>query len=95
MFSINFRMVMTTMVGIYILNFITAWNDFNTPLMYLPSRPTLAYGLWSFKGSSDPYVSQIPVQLAAVFLSMIPIIILFVFLKNKIMGNLVVGGVKG
>lgn len=95
MFSINFRMVMTTMVGIYILNFITAWNDFNTPLMYLPSRPTLAYGLWAFKSSSDPYVAQIPVQLAAVVISMIPTLILFVCLKKKIMGNLVVGGVKG
>ena len=51
--------------------------------------------LGKIEGSSDPYVSQIPVQLAAVFLSMIPIIILFVCLKNKIMGNLVVGGVKG
>lgn len=95
MFSINFRMVMTTMVGIYILNFIAAWNDFNTPLMYLPSRPTLAYGLWIFKSSSDSYVSQIPVQLSAVVLSMIPIVIIFVCLKKKIMGNLVVGGVKG
>ncbi len=93
--KIMLPMLTTTLTALFILSFIGVWNDYMTPMVYLPSRPTIAYGLFVFRNSSDSYVAQIPTQLAAIVIVMLPVFILFMLMKNKIMGNLVLGGIKG
>ena len=77
-----------------IMRFIPVWNDYMTPMVYLPSFPTAAYALFRFNG--DNYFSgQIPLRMAAAMLLCVPCILLFVIFKKKMLGNLTLGGIKG
>ena len=93
--TIMLPMVKTSIMALFILSFIAGWNDYMTPMVYLPKYPTIAYGLFSFRNSTDSLVSQIPMQMTGCLVVMIPIIILFVCFRNKIMGNITLGGLKG
>lgn len=93
--SIMLPMIKTTLLALFILGFIGNWNDYQTPMVYLPSMPTIAYGLFQFRYSSDSLVSRIPMQITGCVVVMIPIMVLFVVFRNKIMGNLALGGIKG
>ena len=93
--TIMIPMIKTSIFALFILGFIGSWNDYMTPLMFLPSMPTIAYGLFNFRNSTDSLVSQIPMQMTGCIIVMIPIIILFLVFRNKIMGNLAIGGLKG
>lgn len=95
LFTIMLPMVRTTILALFILGFIGSWNDYQTPMVYLPSMPTIAYGLFRFRYSSDSLVSRIPMQITGCVVVMIPIMILFIVFRNKIMGNLALGGIKG
>ena len=93
--TIMIPMIRTSIIALCILGFIGSWNDYMTPLVYLPNYPTIAYGLFTFRNSTDSLVAQIPMQLTGCVVVMVPIIILFVCFRNKIMGNLSIGGLKG
>lgn len=93
LFKINLPMVMPTLIAVIIMLFIGFWNDYQTPMIYLPSKPTIAYGLFVF--SKKPSADNAPALLSACFLVCIPIVILFSIFKNKIMGNISAGGIKG
>lgn len=75
--------------------FITTWNDYLTPLTYLPSHPTLAYGIWYFSRGDQRFKTMIPPQLAASFVLAIPSVVFFVVFRKKLMGNISIGGIKG
>ncbi len=94
-FTIMMPMIKTTLSALFILAFIASWNDYQTPMVYIPSMPTIAYGLFTFRNSSDSLVSSIPMQVTGSIIVMIPIFILFMLFRNKIMGNLALGGLKG
>ena len=93
--TIMVPMVKTTILALFILGFIGSWNDYQTPMVYIPSMPTIAYGLFRFRYSSDSIVSAIPMQITGCVVVMVPIMILFIVFRNKIMGNLALGGIKG
>lgn len=95
LFTIMLPMIKTTILALFILGFIGSWNDYQTPMVYLPSMPTIAYGLFRFRYSSDSLVSAIPMQITGCVVVMLPIMVLFVIFRNKIMGNLALGGIKG
>ncbi len=84
----------STITGVLILNFIAAWNNYQTPLVYLPNMPTLAVGLFMFKSKADELSSE-PRRLAATMMVATPTLLLFVIFRNKIMGNIAIGGLKG
>ena len=84
-----------TISAVALITFIAYWNDYTTPMIYLPSHPTIAYGLYYFCNSTAQGASFITVRLAACMIVSIPILILFVLFRNKLMGNMTVGGLKG
>lgn len=85
-------LIKSTVFAVFILLFIEFWNDYYTPMIFLPQSPTMSYGLFVFQ--TDNRASQ-PIQLAACLLTCLPILVLFVVFKNKIMGNVTMGGLKG
>lgn len=87
-------MVMGTIAAVFILQFIANWNDYTTPMIFIPMKPTISYGLFMYQNSHSTGMST-PLKLAAGLLSCVPIIVLFIILRNKIMGNVTVGGIKG
>ena len=70
------------------------WNDFQTPLLYLPTYPTLAYWLYRFTENTKVELSFVPVKAAGAMLLVVPIFILFAAFNKKMMGNLSLGGLK-
>ncbi len=82
------------MVTLGILAFIGNWNDYLTILMYMPSYPTLASGLYTLSRSQDVLVDQ-PRYYAALVISTIPVIVMFASFSDIIMKNFSVGGLKG
>ena len=94
MVSVMIPLVKTVSITIFLLRFIAYWNDYQTPLLYMPNKPTIAYGIFVFSFQSDNVYSTVPMKLTAAFIIAIPIIILFLIFRNKIMQNVTVGGVK-
>lgn len=100
-FSVYFRIMLPLAIKlfltIFLLFFISYWNDYQTPLLFLKNMPTLALGLFAFMYNTDDYTakySTYPTQIAAGVVVFLPIFILFVAFRNKIMGNLTEGGIK-
>lgn len=83
-----------TITTVFLLLFVANYNDYNTSLLYIPTHPTLAYAVWYFSrgmggGSENP-----PFNFAASMTLALPMVILFVFFKKKLMGDISLGGIK-
>ena len=95
MVNIMFPFVKGTITTIILLNFIAFWNDYQTPMLYIPSHPTLAYGLYYYtSGSFEIETSTPPMQLAGCMLMAVPLFAIFVIFQKKLLGNLSMGGLK-
>ncbi|MBQ8658346.1 MAG: carbohydrate ABC transporter permease [Clostridia bacterium] len=89
-------MVMPTLSAIFLIYFIQYWNDYQTALLYMPSHPTLAYGVYyAALGNRDNSIARSDTfRLASCMIMALPILALFIALRDKIMGNVTAGGVK-
>ena len=95
MFGIVLPQVLNMLGVVTLITFMGQWNEFQFAIMYMPSHPTLAAGLHTYNHSGDNEVARsIPMQLAGCMLLFYPMLILFIFLHDKMMGNLSMGGVK-
>ncbi|MBR7110704.1 MAG: carbohydrate ABC transporter permease [Clostridia bacterium] len=96
--SVYFRIILplikSSLLGVGLLQFITFWNDFSNPMIFLPTHPVLAYGLQDFQNSRHQSATD-PVKLAATFITCIPVIIMFICFRKKLMSNITFGGLKG
>ncbi len=97
-FSILFRimlpLVKNTFFTVMLVNFITFWNDYQTPLIYTPSHPTIAVGMYEMARTTVNGMSSIPMRMAGSMMMLVPILVLFLFFQKRLLGNLTVGGVK-
>lgn len=97
-FTILFKLILPliskTFTTIMLILFVSLWNEYQTPLMFIPSVPTLAVGLYKFSFSSSDEYSSPPIQLAGSMILFIPIFIIFIALQDKLMGNISMGGMK-
>ena len=80
---------MTAVIGA-----INAWNEFYIPYMYLPSVKTLALGIQELSEAAQTY-SNFTELYAAMIIMVVPIVILFVCMRDRIIDNAVAGGLKG
>ena len=94
MVRIMFPLVASTYFTVLLLNFITFWNDYQIPLIYIRTRPTVAYGLFLFNLAGGGSVNTTPMKLAGSFLVMLPILIVFLVFQKRLMGNIHMGGLK-
>lgn len=81
-----------TAVGIY--NAVILWNEFIFPLVLINStekRP-LTLALWNFQGE---FSADVPAMMAALLLSMIPLLIFYAVTKERLIEGLVAGALKG
>ena len=95
-FKIMLPMAIPSISVLFVTGVISMWNDYTTPLLYLSeSFPTLSAGLYLFEFRSKYGNLNYPVFFAAVTISMIPPILLFVAMQNTIMTKVYFGGLKG
>lgn len=90
--QIMLPLIRSTLFAVFILLFIEHWNDYYTPMIFLPEKPTMSYGLFIFQTDNK---ASTPIQLAACILACVPILIVFAAFKDKIMSNVTMGGIKG
>lgn len=96
MLLIMWPMTRTIFSVLFIQQFITLWNDYMTPIIYLPSYPNLSYGAYQFQFSvADVNIATPPIQIAGLLMLALPVFILFLIFRNKLMGSLTLGGLKG
>ena len=74
--------------------FRSVWNDYMTPLLYLPSFPTLSSGLYVYEIEMARKINT-PVLFAGCFLCAIPPVLMFIFFNKKMMEVDLSGGLKG
>ncbi len=83
--------------ALFLLTFITQWNNYETAILFLDSMPTLASGLYQFKEmmrfSDAPNPNM--TYFAGVMMAAVPVVLIVIFFGNKLMENVSVGGIKG
>ena len=94
LFSIMMPLVRNTLFTVILLNFIGYWNDYQVPLIYLPSYPTIAYGLYLFNFSTINSLSTIPMKITGCMIMTLPILIVFLIFRNRLIGTISIGGLK-
>ena len=90
--EIMLPLIKSTVFAVFIFLFIEYWNDYYTPMVFLPESPTMSYGLFLFQTDNK---ASTPVQLASCLMACLPILVVFVAFKDKIMSNVTMGGIKG
>lgn len=78
-----------------VIKFIEFWNDYQTPLIYMPSHPTVALGMFEMSKTLINSLSTVPMRMAGAMLLLVPILIVFLFTHKRLLGNLTMGGLKG
>lgn len=92
-FKIIWPTSVPSLVTVSVITFITVWNDLLFPRIFLSDSDmmTLPVGLTNFQGRySTDYVGMI----AAVVLTIVPGIIVYVFLHDKIIEGMTAGALK-
>ena len=95
MTKISLPLAKNTFFTVLLIMFVTYWNDFQTPMLYLPTHPTISEALYWIKSSSFNYFAKMPVKMAAPMMFLLPVLIIFLCFHKRLLGNLSVGGVKG
>ena len=94
MVNIYLPLAKFTFFTILLLNFITFWNDYQVPLIYIPSYPTVAYGIFTYSNSNLTDNSNVPSQITGSIIMIVPILILFLVFHKRLIGNVSMGGIK-
>jgi len=89
-----FPLSKSSLATISIFNFVAAWNELMFALIFIsnPNKMTLPVSLTRFQGQ---YSTSWAIQLAAVVIMVIPSLIVYFFLNDKIIKSLTIGAVKG
>lgn len=102
MVHIGLPLCRNTFMTVMLINFITFWNDYQIPLLYLPNKVTIARYLYTFRttnsvGHADYQgrLGELPLQLTATVIMVVPTVILFACFQRRLLGNLTIGGIKG
>lgn len=97
-FYIYFRIIMPqafpVLLTYTVMDAMAHWNDYNTMILYLPSYPTLASGLFEYQATAVRSANY-PIYYAGLLISAIPSVVLFSFTADKMMTSLSIGGLKG
>lgn len=95
MLQIILPMAISTLLSVFVLNFVQFWNDYQTPMIYWPSRPVAAYGMWVFNKTTFGFSAKVPNKLAGILIMALPIMIVYAFFNKRLATNVAVGGIKG
>lgn len=95
MISIMFPLAKIPLLIMGVQYFIGQWNNYMTPYLYMPSMPTLSVALFLFNQTRVGEMANEIAQMTAAVLVAIPCVVLFLAFRDKMVGNLTMGGIKG
>lgn len=79
---------------VFLIKFIEYWNDYQTPHLYFPGYPTLAYGSFYMSTRYIDGLETVPMRMTSCIILVIPILILFILFSERLMSNISMGGLK-
>ena len=84
----------TPLAALAVFSFINSWSNYLGPLIYLHDKAkyTLTIGLAYLKGQ---YSFDVPAQMAASMLTILPVMIIFIFLQRFFIEGIASAGKKG
>ena len=94
MTRIMMPLAMPTLSTIFLIVFIENWNSYGFILVFLKSYPTLSYGVFKMSLENVNGMDHATMRMASALLVAIPVFILYMIFRNKIMKNVTMGGVK-
>ncbi len=94
LFRVMLPQVLPSITALFIMQFITAWNDYESTAVYMTEFPNLSYGIYVLSERSI-YIGIIPMYFAGVVLALVPVLTLFLIFQNSIMEKVYLGGLKG
>ena len=100
MFSIYFPLAIKMIFTVFLIMFVSLWNDYQNPLIFLPTKPTLATAVYYMtnmlfgKPELQGIFAETPAKMAASMVLALPVLLIFIFAKNKLMGDISLGGIK-
>lgn len=90
--TIMFPQAKPIFIALGIMSFISCWNDYYTPYLYLNSYPTVAYGLTAIQSK---YEASMPYVFAAMVFSTGVVLAIYIAFSKTIMESVSAGGLKG
>ena len=95
MMKIIVPLAATTTTTVFVLLFISYWNDYQIPRIYLEEHPVAAHGMYNFVQIPVNELDSTPYKLAGIVIMALPIVIFYAIFNKKLNVNLSVGGIKG
>ncbi|SMX53184.1 putative Binding-protein-dependent transport systems inner membrane component [Brevefilum fermentans] len=94
--KVMFPLARPGVITIGIFSFINIWNDFFSPLIYLrnPDKYPLALGIQLLSVSST-YAADHPRLFAGMLIFLVPILVIYFLMRDRITEGLTVGAIKG
>ena len=87
-------MAKSVIVALAVNDFIALWQNYAGIMVYFPSYPTLATGLFAYSARAA-YVMDTPTYFAGLLIANAPIFILFLAFNKTMLQNITIGGLKG
>ena len=91
-FRIIFPVLRSVMITVIILQSVFVYSDFQNPLYFLPSTPTIQVTVLNFQSQ---FLTQYNLLFATILLVTVPPLIMFIFFNRKIVEGMAAGSVKG
>lgn len=93
-FNVMLPLVKPGLATLAIYNGVTIWNEFSFALVLTQSMSnrTLPLAIWEYQGQ---YTMNVPMIMSVLTISMLPMIIAFIFGQDKLIKGMMAGAVKG
>lgn len=92
-FKIGLPLMKSIFITVFLLFSIASWNDYQVPMMYLPSYPTISYGIYIFFVSTNTTTS-VPKRMAGCMFLLVPMLVLYLIFNKRLLENVAMGGLK-
>jgi raffinose/stachyose/melibiose transport system permease protein len=91
-FKVIFPLLRSVAVTVIVIQAVNIFNDFQNPLYFLPSEPTVQLTVYNFQSQ---FSTQYNLLFMDILLITIPPLIMYLFFNRQIVEGMTAGGVKG
>lgn len=95
MFSIILPICKPILVTVAIINVFSCWNEFSFALVLISNNKSIATVPLALKNFTGQFSSDYPKMMAAMLLTMAPVVVLYFIFSKQIIKGMVAGAVKG
>lgn len=93
-FKVMLPMAKPGLIAMAIFNFLGQWNQFLLPLVLMPSKPLISQGL-NYLSIQQGYQSDYGALFAAMTITMVPTLAIYVLFQRRLESGLTAGALKG